>query len=274
MAAIPKSRIREGLPHPRGATWDGKGINFALFSAHATKVELCLFDPRARRRSSASSCPNTPTRSGTAICPTSARDGLRLPRPRPLRAGRRATASIPNKLLLDPYARAHVGELKWDPAVFGYPMAIGRRPHLRRARQRALHAEVRGRRPELRLAGRARPPARALGPHRSSTRRMCAASPSCIPTVPEAAARHLSPASAPRRSIDYIKSLGVTSVELLPVHTFINDSYLLEQGPHQLLGLQHRSASSRPIRATPPTRATACASSRRWWRASTTPGSR
>jgi hypothetical protein len=37
-------RIREGLPHPRGATWDGAGVNFSLFSAHATKVELCLFD--------------------------------------------------------------------------------------------------------------------------------------------------------------------------------------------------------------------------------------
>ena len=37
-------RLREGLPHPRGATWDGKGVNFSLFSAHATKVELCLFD--------------------------------------------------------------------------------------------------------------------------------------------------------------------------------------------------------------------------------------
>ena len=38
--------IREGLPHPRGAHWDGKGVNFSLFSAHATKVELCLFDAR------------------------------------------------------------------------------------------------------------------------------------------------------------------------------------------------------------------------------------
>ena len=38
------SRVREGLPYPRGATWDGKGVNFALFSANATKVEVCLFD--------------------------------------------------------------------------------------------------------------------------------------------------------------------------------------------------------------------------------------
>ena len=48
-----------------------------------------------------------------------------------------------------------------------------------------------------------------------------------------------------------MKSLGVTTVELLPIHTFINDSHLLERRAHQLLGLQHASASSRPIRATP-----------------------
>ena len=37
-------RLREGLPHPRGATWDGRGVNFSLFSAHATAVEVCIFD--------------------------------------------------------------------------------------------------------------------------------------------------------------------------------------------------------------------------------------
>ena len=39
-----RTRVREGLPHPRGATWDGQGTNFALFSANATKVEVCFFD--------------------------------------------------------------------------------------------------------------------------------------------------------------------------------------------------------------------------------------
>src|SRR5689334_23445920 len=49
MAAITERRVREGLPHPRGATWDGGGVNFALFSAHATRVELCLFDDAGER---------------------------------------------------------------------------------------------------------------------------------------------------------------------------------------------------------------------------------
>lgn len=49
MPAIIENRIREGLPYPRGATWDGKGVNFCLFSAHATRVELCLFDEKGER---------------------------------------------------------------------------------------------------------------------------------------------------------------------------------------------------------------------------------
>src|SRR5260370_42067632 len=50
MVTISKSPVREGLPHPRGATWYGKGVNFALFSAHATRVELCLFDETGETR--------------------------------------------------------------------------------------------------------------------------------------------------------------------------------------------------------------------------------
>ena len=115
------ARVREGHPFPLGATWDGLGVNFALFSAHATKVELCLFDDDGRAaRSSASSCPNTPTRSGTATCRTRGPGtvyGYRVHGPYEPEAGHRFN---PNKLLLDPYAKQLVGELQWDPALFGY----------------------------------------------------------------------------------------------------------------------------------------------------------
>ena len=74
--------------------------------------------------------------------------------------------------------------------------------------------------------------------------------------------------------IEYVKSLGVTAVELLPIHTFINDSHLLERGLHELLGLQqHRLLRARSALCRRP-RATACASSRRWSRAFTMPASR
>ncbi len=112
--------LREGLPHPRGAFWDGKGVNFSLFSAHATKVELCLFDSSGTRETERIELPEftdevwhgylTDLAPGTFY-------GYRVHGPYAPEEGHRFN---PNKLLMDPYARAHVGDLKWDPACFGY----------------------------------------------------------------------------------------------------------------------------------------------------------
>ncbi len=114
------SRVKEGSSQAHGAIWDGKGTNFTLFSANATKVEVCLFDSGGTRSSSASRCRSTPTRSGTATCrmciPATVY-GFRVHGPYEPQAGHRFN---PNKLLLDPYARAHIGELKWGPECFGY----------------------------------------------------------------------------------------------------------------------------------------------------------
>ena len=86
------TRMRPGRPYPLGATWDGDGVNFALFSAHAEKVELCLFDRSGSVNRRGSRCPNTPTRSGTAICRTRGRSlALRLSCARALRPGQRAS---------------------------------------------------------------------------------------------------------------------------------------------------------------------------------------
>ena len=114
------AKISEGLPHPLGATWDGEGVNFALFSANATRSRSACSTRTASAKPSASSCRNTPTRSGTATCPDVEPGtiyGYRVHGPYEPEQGHRFN---PNKLLLDPYARAHIGELKWDPAVFGY----------------------------------------------------------------------------------------------------------------------------------------------------------
>ncbi|HEX6019999.1 MAG TPA: glycogen debranching enzyme GlgX, partial [Burkholderiaceae bacterium] len=109
-----------GRPYPRGATWDGMGVNFALFSDHAERVELCLFEPGARHEST-----RLPLREQT--------DGVwhgYLPQARPgllygshvygpyrPRDGLRFNG---NKLLIDPYARQIVGRLQWHDALFGY----------------------------------------------------------------------------------------------------------------------------------------------------------
>src|SRR5216683_4825251 len=112
--------IAEGLPFPLGATWDGLGVNFALFSAHAAKVELCLFDDTGGRELHRIELPEftdevwhgylPDARPGTVY-------GYRVRGPFEPSAGHRFNH---NKLLLDPYANAHRGELRWAPEVFGY----------------------------------------------------------------------------------------------------------------------------------------------------------
>ena len=266
--------MSEGLPYPLGATWDGLGVNFALFSRHATKVELCLFDetgetelerielpeytdevwhgylPRcaARARSMAIAC----------MAPTSRRT---------------ATASIRNKLLLDPYASAHIGELTWDPAVFGYTdRRRRRRPDLRRTRQRAVHAEMPRRRSRLHLGPRERKP--RVPWERTIFYETHVRGFTKLPSrSARASARHLRRTGAARRSSTTSESLGVTSVELLPIHTFINDRHLLDKGLTNYWGYNTigffapdpRFAATRPSRLP---------NSRRWSPACTTRASR
>src|SRR5215213_5533397 len=117
-----RSRIREGSPFPLGAIWDGLGVNFALFSAHATKVELCLFDDAGERELERLELPEYTDEVWHGYLPD-ARPGTiyayRVHGPYEPAAGHRFN---PNKLLLDPYAKSIVGQLSWDPALFGYHM--------------------------------------------------------------------------------------------------------------------------------------------------------
>jgi isoamylase len=113
------SRVKEGLPYPRGATWDGKGVNFALFSAHATKVEACIFDSSGKELEKIE-LPEYRDETWHGYVPDIGPGtfyGYRVHGPYAPDEGHRFN---PNKLVLDPYARAHFGELKWDPAVFAY----------------------------------------------------------------------------------------------------------------------------------------------------------
>src|SRR6202789_4137109 len=123
--SMPVRSAEEGLPNPLGAHWDGSGTNFALFSANATKVEVCLFDESGERELSRVELPEY----NDQIFHGYLRDvgpgtfyGYRVHGPYDPKAGHRFN---PNKLLLDPYARAHAGSLKWNPAVFGYQMETG-----------------------------------------------------------------------------------------------------------------------------------------------------
>src|ERR1700753_4217108 len=100
--------IREGLPYPRGATWDGKGTNFAVFSAHATKVEVCIFDPSGEHEVRRIVLPEYTDEVWHGYVPgihPGTPYGYRVYGPYDPQAGHRFNH---NKLLLDPYAKAHV----------------------------------------------------------------------------------------------------------------------------------------------------------------------
>src|ERR687895_2869589 len=114
-------RVWPGAPYPLGATWDGVGVNFALFSEHATRVELCLFDsPEADVESL-----TIPLREQTDMVwhgylpdlKPGQLYGYRVHGPYEPTNGLRFNA---NKLLLDPYAKAIARTTRWNDALFGY----------------------------------------------------------------------------------------------------------------------------------------------------------
>src|SRR5262249_43427611 len=122
----PIRAVWPGQPYPRGATWDGEGVNFSLFSANAAKVELCIFDPSGRHE-----LQRIPLRERTAEIWHSylpeARPGLlygyRVHGPYDPQRGHRFN---PNKLLIEPYAKHLQGTMAWSDAHFGYRLGHAR----------------------------------------------------------------------------------------------------------------------------------------------------
>ena len=134
----------------------------------------------------------------------------------------------PNKLLLDPYARAHAGELTWDPAVFGY--TIGTPTATYPSMSATARNSCRNASSSIQIStGRASPKRQpvAVGPD-GDLRGPCAG---LHQAAPEGAEEHRGTYAglAHKEVIAYIKSLGVTSVEMLPMHSFVNDDYLLDK---------------------------------------------
>jgi isoamylase len=223
-----EATVREGSPYPRGATWDGNGVNFALFSANATKVELCLFDSDGGE-SARIALPEYRDETWHGYVPGIGPGqfyGYRVHGPYAPEEGHRFN---PNKLVLDPYALAHIGQLQWDPALFAYKLDDP-------AKDLSF---------DERDSARFMPKCVVVDPNfdwaREQKRRHVPWDRTIVyethvkgftklhPSVPENERGTYRGLSHPD-VIGYIKSLGVTSVELLPVHTFINDSFLLERG--------------------------------------------
>jgi isoamylase len=217
-------KIHPGIPYPLGATYDGAGTNFSIFSEMAERVELCLFDDQGNE--TRIDLPEV-----TALCwhgylpnvVPGQRYGFRVHGPWDPGAGRRCN---PAKLLLDPYAKAVEGEVRWDEAVF--PYHFGEPDTSRNDLDSAPFM------PKCVVTnpffdwGNDRPPRVPM--HESViyevhvkgfTRRH--------PGIPEELRGTYAGLTHPA-AIAHLKRLGVTAVELLPVHQFVQDSLLLERG--------------------------------------------
>lgn len=219
--------IKEGLPRPRGATWDGEGTNFALFSAHATKVEVCLFDQN-NRETARIELPEYTDQIYHGYLPEVGPGtfyGFRVHGPYAPAEGHRFN---PNKLLLDPYARAHAGGLIWDPAVFGYQLESGDDTTFDERDSAPFVPKCVVVDPNFDWKGE---PERRFVPwdHTIFYEAHVKGMSQLHPQVP-ADLRGTYAGLGTKAIIEHVKSLGVTSIELLPVHAFINDSHLLEKG--------------------------------------------
>ena len=114
-------RVWPGNPYPLGATWDGKGVNFALFSEHATKVQLCLFDAvDADKETHRIPLPTQTDHVWHAYLPEVLPGqlyGYRVHGPYAPQQGHRFN---PNKIVLDPYAKSIGRDVRWADELFGY----------------------------------------------------------------------------------------------------------------------------------------------------------
>jgi len=220
-------RVTEGLPFPLGATWDGLGVNFALFSANATKVELCLFDDDSHEtvRIELPEYTNEVWHGYLADVRPGTLYGYRVHGPYDPANGHRFNH---HKLVLDPYAKGIVGDLTWNPAHFGYVLD---------SPDADLSFDERDSAPFM-------PKCRVVDPAFTWTRDKKLLTPwertvfyelhvkgftQLNPAVPDALRGSYAGLAVPE-VIDYIKSLGVTAVELMPVHTSVQDQHLVDKG--------------------------------------------
>jgi len=218
-----------GLPYPQGATWDGAGVNFALFSENATGVELCLFDgvdgveevariPMTEQTDQVWHIYLPEVRPGQ-------RYGYRVHGPYAPEEGHRFN---PHKLLLDPYAKAIAGTIRWSDALFGYTVGHPDADLSYDERDSA------GGLPKSVVVDSAfswdddmplRTPWHETLIYELHVKGFTKRYPDVPPELRGTYAGLTCPAV-----VDYIKSLGITAVELMPVHQFVYDKHLVDRG--------------------------------------------
>jgi glycogen operon protein len=220
--------IWPGQPYPRGATWDGEGVNFSLFAANAEKVELCLFDPTGRHEVQRITLRERTDEVWHCYLPE-ARPGLlygyRVHGPYRPEQGLRFN---PNKLLIEPYAKRLEGALVWSDAHFGYRVGSPKADLSFDKRDSAAGT------PKSRVTDSAftwgddRPPRVPWHDtviYEAHVRGLTMRHPD-VPAPLRGSYAGL--ATAPM--IEHFLRLGVTTLELMPVHAFVDDRTLLDKG--------------------------------------------
>ncbi|NSY14788.1 glycogen debranching protein GlgX [Agrobacterium vitis] len=227
--------IRPGDWTRLGANYDGDGVNFAIFSAHAERIELCLFDDSGKNETARITLPEFTNEIWHGYVPglkPGALYGYRVHGPYDPENGHRFN---PNKLLIDPYARELAGDVEWSKAHFSYDMDSDDKDM---AFDDSDSASV-------------MPKCRVIDPTDHDWKKD--AKPNLPwsktifyethvkgftklhPAVPEKL-RGTFEGLGDKAIIDYVKSLGITSIELLPIHFFPDDSHLIDKGLHNYWG--------------------------------------
>ncbi|MBI4179994.1 glycogen debranching protein GlgX [bacterium] len=222
-------RLRPGRPYPLGATWDGIGVNFALFSEHAEKVELCLFDsPGSRRESERVVLPEKTdqvwhgylldVRPGQLF-------GYRVHGPYDPKTGHRFNA---HKVVLDPYARAVGRPVRWCDEMFGYKIGDSQQDLKMDERDNAAFAPLAAVIDPAFTWGEDRHPRTPW--HETVIYEMHVKGFTYShPGVP-APLRGTYAALTTDAAIRHLQDLGITAVELMPIHQHAYDRHLLERG--------------------------------------------
>src|SRR5213596_4044354 len=217
-----------GYPYPLGATWTGNGVNFAIFSEHATGVELCLFDSIEATEENIRIPVHERTDQVWHVFLPDMRPGqlygFRVSGPYDPERGLRFNSS---KLLLDPYAKAIAGELSWADEMFGYVIGDVKEDLTQDFRDDAWGV------PKSVVINTGfdwqgdKSPGTPL--HSSVIYELHVKGFSKLwPDVPENLRGSYAGLGSPR-AIDYFKKLGVTAIELLPVHAHIDDKVLIDR---------------------------------------------
>lgn len=228
MASNLPDRLAPGLPYPLGATSDGLGVNFAVFSANAVKMELCLFDARGRVETRRLTMPECTDEVWHGYLPDAGPGllyGYRAHGPYDPKNGHRFN---PQKLLIDPYTRQLQGSVRWSDALFGYrvrhpksDLSLDRRDSAALAPKSVVVDD------SFNWGSQSRPctPWAQTFIYEAHVRGVSMRRLDLRPDM-----RGTCDALADPRFIDHLHKLGVTAIELLPVHAFLQDHFLIERG--------------------------------------------